>query len=318
VNATSRQYIRITKNNLLPHYHTARVKAFTEGTIKSSFQKTGIHPFNPKVIEDDAFAPALNTTQAAQPVPTSLPPLLWEATISDLGLASSEGSVFLALGGQSSSASFMTASCITAESAWESIQTNTLDLPFDQPPPTRLTYKLVGFPPPLPPKSSRKAIEERMAQLEKFAHAAKEQIEADHASKKLMDDENERLRQQVHTKKNKPAKKRVGGSGARHMTDAENLHELALNDWKAKVAEVHKEAASVFSDIKAHLKAVEDAAKKAELEVERERRKAEAEVEKERKKAAADKEKALRKAESDVAKALEREQRAAAAEIEKA
>ncbi|KAF8236315.1 hypothetical protein L208DRAFT_1252526, partial [Tricholoma matsutake] len=74
VNAISRQYIHVTKSNLLRYYHTAREKAFTKRTIKSAFWTTGIHPFNPDIIEDDAFAPALNTTtHAAQPVPAALP-----------------------------------------------------------------------------------------------------------------------------------------------------------------------------------------------------------------------------------------------------
>ena len=46
-------------------------------TIRTSFQKTGIWPFDPTVIPDVAFEPALNTTtRAAQPIPTVLSSLL--------------------------------------------------------------------------------------------------------------------------------------------------------------------------------------------------------------------------------------------------
>jgi len=72
-----RQYKKITKYNLLGIYHSARQRALTITTIRASFQKTGIWPFNPTVIPDMAFEPALNTTtQAAQPVPTALSSLL--------------------------------------------------------------------------------------------------------------------------------------------------------------------------------------------------------------------------------------------------
>lgn len=73
-NAASAQFIAIQKHNLLSYYSQACEKAFTKSTIKSVFQKTGIWPFNHDAIEDVAFAPALNTTtQAAQPVPATVP-----------------------------------------------------------------------------------------------------------------------------------------------------------------------------------------------------------------------------------------------------
>ncbi|KAF8232508.1 hypothetical protein L208DRAFT_1397330 [Tricholoma matsutake] len=139
-------------------------------------------------------------------------------------------------------------------------------------------------------------------------------MEADYAVKKLMDDKNEWLQQQLFAKKNKPAKKQVGGSGACHMTDKQMLMALAKADWEERVEAVHKEVAKVFADIKAHLKAVEDAVKMAEIEAEREQRKAEAEIEREWKQAAAEEEKAQKKAEADVEKA----RKAVAAEVEKA
>lgn len=72
--AASRDNIPIRKHNVIAYYSRAREKAFTLKTIKNSFRKTGIWPIDPNVIEDDAFAPALNTTtEAAQPVPASIP-----------------------------------------------------------------------------------------------------------------------------------------------------------------------------------------------------------------------------------------------------
>ncbi|THH03719.1 hypothetical protein EW146_g10358, partial [Bondarzewia mesenterica] len=76
VTLTSQHYVRITKENLLLHYHSARQKAFTNTIISGAFLKTGIWPRDRSVIEESAFAPALNmTTQAALPLSISRPAL---------------------------------------------------------------------------------------------------------------------------------------------------------------------------------------------------------------------------------------------------
>ena len=77
VNEASRNFLEIRKNNILWHYSRARERALTSGTIESAFQKSGIWPLDRNVIEADAFTPALNTTtQAAQPVPATVPTFL--------------------------------------------------------------------------------------------------------------------------------------------------------------------------------------------------------------------------------------------------
>ncbi|KAF7971789.1 hypothetical protein HWV62_19919 [Athelia sp. TMB] len=74
VNSASSDWTAIRKHNLLSFYSRAREKAFTPGTIKSAFRKTGIWPFNRNAIPLSAYSPALNTTtQAAQPVPPQIP-----------------------------------------------------------------------------------------------------------------------------------------------------------------------------------------------------------------------------------------------------
>ncbi|THH07168.1 hypothetical protein EW146_g9398 [Bondarzewia mesenterica] len=76
VTLTSQHYVRITKENLLLHYHSARQKAFTNTIISGAFLKTGIWPRDRSIIEESAFAPALNmTTQAALPLSISRPAL---------------------------------------------------------------------------------------------------------------------------------------------------------------------------------------------------------------------------------------------------
>jgi hypothetical protein len=78
-------------------------------------------------------------------------------------------------------------------------------------------------------------------ELWSFCESAKRQIEADHASKKLMDAENERLRNWLFEKSKKPNKRWDGGSRARHMTGEECKIALAQDIWKIQLAEVHKE-----------------------------------------------------------------------------
>jgi hypothetical protein len=163
-------------------------------------------------------------------------------------------------------------------------------------------------------------------------------MEADYASKKLMDAENGRLRAELFAKKNKPAKQRVGGAGARHMTAEDTLRELAFVDWKAGIAAVHSEF-SANAQVKA-AKATYDGAWKAMMErwqqlekdvisagkaAEREAKRAEAEVEKAAKKAEADAlkaaekvKKAAEKADKDAEKAAERAAEKARKEMDRA
>lgn len=53
---------KITKSNFLAIYGAAHVRALTPETIKSAFRKTGVWPFNPKVITNEMLAPALETS----------------------------------------------------------------------------------------------------------------------------------------------------------------------------------------------------------------------------------------------------------------
>ncbi|KAJ7648429.1 hypothetical protein B0H17DRAFT_1215653 [Mycena rosella] len=72
-------------------------------------------------------------------------------------------------------------------------------------------------------------------------------MEANYASKQLMDSENIRLRAELFAKKNKAPKQRVGGAGACHMTNDETLDALAFVDWKTTMA-------LLFTEFNAHEK----------------------------------------------------------------
>jgi hypothetical protein len=49
---------KVTKSNFLAIYGAAHIRALTSETIKSAFRKTGVWPFNPKVVTDEMLAPA--------------------------------------------------------------------------------------------------------------------------------------------------------------------------------------------------------------------------------------------------------------------
>ena len=65
-------------------------------------------------------------------------------------------------------------------------------------------------------------------------------MQCDYALKQLMDNENGWLHKHLFNKEKKPGKKLASGC-ARHMTNEENLMELAKMDWVAVMKEVFKD-----------------------------------------------------------------------------
>ena len=65
-------------------------------------------------------------------------------------------------------------------------------------------------------------------------------MQKDFTLKKLMDRENERLREQLYKKKTKPTKKERTGF-AQHMTSEENLEELIKAKWVLLMKELLKD-----------------------------------------------------------------------------
>ena len=151
-------------------------------------------------------------------------------------------------------------------------------------------------------------------ELRAYCIEAKRQMEADHASKQLMDAENQRLRNRLFDKTTKPTRRKEGGSSARHMTSQENIIALAKDIWKGAMADVLKELTerqkARDGKRKALVKVLEPLVKKIggkqkaalkELEAERQRE------EKERKAM----EQARKKAEAEARKQCAKEQKAA-------
>jgi DDE superfamily endonuclease len=261
VNLAARNFNKINKYNFLVHYHKARARAFTPRTIAASFRKTGIWPFDQTAIEDAAFEPALiTTTQAAQPVPSSLPSLL-EAVEAVVTVSTGITDQITPTGVPT-----IPSTLPPSNSAPLSSASNTT--PPEPSPCSHITYTLVDFPLPIPWRSSRAAFMAENKELRVYCHRAKQQMEADHASKNLMEAENHRLRCRLFGKTTK-TKRREGGSEAHHMTARESIEALGHDVWKTLMVNVYKEMKEGHKAkallLKERLKAFEFAVKKMAL-----------------------------------------------------
>lgn len=127
----------------------------------------------------------------------------------------------------------------------------------------------------LHPKSSRAAFIAQNIELRELLEKARFQMQRDYALKKLMDKENQRLRQRLFDKSNKPQKKQRSGL-ARHMTAEENLDDLAYEEWKSAMKEVlksdvFKERRKAYDEYCKQKVAEEKEAEKARKEADKER-----------------------------------------------
>jgi hypothetical protein len=140
------------------------------------------------------------------------------------------------------------------------------------------------------------------AQLRTIAKAAGVELERNHVQMVLMDQENARLRKQLHAKKHK--RKRTYNTGhARLMTGPEMQAELLKELQRKQMAEMHLGLKKLFPAIKQTLTEAEKAEKAAAKRAEREAKAAAKEVEKAVKAAEKEAAKAARAAEKEAAKA---------------
>jgi hypothetical protein len=201
--------------------------------IAALFQKTGIWPFDQTAIEDAAFEPALiTTTQAAQPVPSSLPSLLEavEAIVT----------VSTGIANQITPTSVPTIPSTLPPSNSAPLSSASNTTPPEPSLCSHITYTLVDFPLPIPWRSSCTAFMAENKELRVYCHRAKQQMEADHASKNLMEAENHHFQCQLFGKTTK-MKQREGGSEAHHMTAQESIKALGHDVWKTLMVNVYKE-----------------------------------------------------------------------------
>jgi DDE superfamily endonuclease len=298
VTKASQENMPITKANLLLYYHKARTIALKPSTILSSFRKTGIYPFDRNAIPTSAFEPAKNTTtQAAQPLPAQLPSLLTP------------------IPSPAASAAVLTPNSTPAASAAPSSLSHDVGTPEDdhsadpvvpetnpvvdedsdmiaditvEPEPTR--RYAIQLPPPLPNSALRQALQSENMMLRDIIEKAGAVLERDYAQMKLMDLENERLRQKAFSKdKQKAANKKQNSGQARHMTAPEMMDLLARQTWESAMGDLFKEVSEIFKarkkEIDIHHKAIADekkAEEKARKAAERQAKKKEAEAEKAR------------------------------------
>ena len=235
VNAASRKNTPIDKHNFLSHYHAARTQAFQPETIQAAFRKTVIYPFNPNAINPAVFEPSKNTTtQPAQPLPAQLPSILTpippEPSTSTIP--------------QTNPAVDLPSPTITVSQP--NTTTEATDVPSVTPNPLPTPQYHIELPPKLSMTASCADLLSQNNLLRDLLQQAGIQLEQSYAQMKLMDAENGRLREQLMAKSQKHHSKKIGSSHARHMTSAEQLNELALLNWKKKIAEVHSEVKEIF------------------------------------------------------------------------
>lgn len=204
VTLASQSLIAIRKDNLLVHYHTARIEALKTTTIQSAFRKTGIWPLNHHAIPLSAFKPSKNTTaQAAQPLPAHLPSVLVRTPTQT------------PIPTPTPSAAMTATLCHDADTLGEAPGE---ELPDEE---EELMERYhIEVPPPLPGTSSRQALRVENMMLQANIMQAGIVLEKDYAQMKLMDLENERLRKQAFEKGKRKNQNKLTSGRAQHMTAA--------------------------------------------------------------------------------------------------
>lgn len=229
VNKASSDWVPIRKSNLLDFYSRARKRAFTEDTIRSAFRKTGIYPLNRNAIERSAFAPALNTTtKAAMPVPVSVPDLLEPATSPSVTPSVTP------------SPSVITSPSTVTSEATSATSSTGSESGSDSGGDDEVKYIIRNVPKPLDQRASRDEYAAQNSELRLLLDRCCYQMQGDHALKKLMEKENQRLRTRLFEKGKKKSKKLTSGF-ARHMTGEECLNALARDEWESAMKEIFKD-----------------------------------------------------------------------------
>ncbi|KAF7335093.1 DDE-domain-containing protein [Mycena venus] len=319
VSELARDHIIIDKYNLLSNYSVACDQAFSKENILAAFRKCGIWPLDESAIGTELFAPALNyTTQAAQPLPARLLSLLVPigTTVSNSTTPTSSSGATADITSTTTSRATLPPSAATSSSLLPVSPSGTVARPFpaqscpSTPPRSNAgahtevieaLYK-IAVPSPLRGRASAKAMAAENAQLRTIAKAAGVEFERNHVQMVLMDQENARLRKQLHAKKHK--RKRTYNTGhAQLMTGPEMQAELLKELQRKHMAEMHLGLKKLFPAIKKTLTEAEKAEKAAAKRAERESKAAAKEVEKAIKAAEKEAAKVARAAEKEAAKA---------------
>lgn len=254
---------RLSKRTLPLLYGKARTDAFKPETIKTAFRKAGVWPLDRLAIEDEAYEPSKNTsTQPSMPIPVLQSELLIEVSpdVASLNLQVVSSADSAELPNMELLAS------IPGPSLLDGSITNNIASAFDPSTSTAVSlpstaqFRLAGLVPPSRRNSTKESLIKENQLLRSLLEQAKKQIEADHALKVLMEDENGRIRQELHGKKKVDRKRAPGEGQARLMTSCEQLDALAEYDWKHNMeAVLHcKDAKQIFKERRAMIKSDED------------------------------------------------------------
>lgn len=267
---------RLTKRSLPFLYGKARMEAFKPETIKTAFRKAGVWPLDRLAIEDNAYEPSKNTTsEASMPIPVLQPALLIKMSQPLAMDSESAASPLTKLPDMevpdiveyNSDNVNIRIAVDEPESNWIMSEQ---DMAADNIPLPSTSFRLAGLVPPFRRNSTRESLLKENQLLRGLLEQAKKQIEADHALKLLMQDENGRIRLELHGKKKVERKRAPGEGRARLMTSSEQLDALAEYDWKHKMEEVlhSKRAKEIFKERRILIKGDEDS-QAEELRLER-------------------------------------------------
>lgn len=93
--------------------------------------------------------------------------------------------------------------------------------------------------------TSCQELQDQNKELFRLLKLAEEQIQQDHAQKRLMDRENERLHQRLHWKQKKKEDKCTTAEAC-HMTSDESLDKGAKAQWHTNIKEFHELVKPIF------------------------------------------------------------------------
>lgn len=277
------QGILINKYNLLEHYAEAWSQALKVTTITTAFMKMGIHPYNPDIIHPSLYEPSLNTTtQAAQPIPASIPlglitTLESSSKRSEYTIKSTVTTLAFTLSMESTPLPSFSGSLIQSE-ATANLDLDDSDVSDDDQQPMQFTLPIAML---IAHGTTLKDVQQQNETLITILKALCWQVQADYTQMHLMDLENEKLHQKLFSKSKKKKDKKIT-SDAQHMTSNEILNTLAKAKWDALMKLVFVEACPTFQkllhDITHHYKQLATAEKarlKREEQAKKDQKKAE-------------------------------------------
>jgi hypothetical protein len=134
-------------------------------------------------------------------------------------------------------------------------------------------YHIVGLPAQVPSRNSKEELVVENRALQDIINCCCYQMQCDYALKKLMENENRKLREQLFNKQGNQKKKQTT-SYARHMTSEECMEALVMEDWKGAMCAVFstEEFKAQKKWVEAECRRVEAEAKDAEKKIEKEQK----------------------------------------------